>query len=547
MKKPWLIHYPGSVPATIDVAPYTSLVALLDDALTRHATRPALTSLGHTTTFAELDTMGRHFAAWLQAQGVAKGDRVALMLPNLTPFAVALLGTLRAGGVVVTVNPLYTPRELAHQLKDSGAQTLVCFEAFAATVAAGVAGSPVERIVVIGSTHVGAAATAAAPARFDYAQILQAGAALPFEPVALGSDDLAFLQYTGGTTGVSKGATLRHGNVMANVLQMQAWMAPAFDGGQPRTRAADAGQEGLNIVSFLPLYHIFALTASLIYGLHSGLRNILVANPRDLAGAVRELGGAPIHIFPGVNTLFAGLLANPALLQQIDLSQLKLAVGGGSAVHRAVAERWLAATGVPIVEGYGLSETAPVASCNPITARQWNGTIGLPLPNTEIRIRDDAGTDVPIGERGEICIRGPQVMAGYWQRHDETAKVFTPDGFFKSGDVGIMDERGFVTIVDRKKDMILVSGFNVFPNEIEDVVASLGGVLESAAVGVPDDKTGETVKLFVVRSEPSLTEQAVQAHCRANLTAYKVPKHIEFRDALPKSTVGKVLRRELRG
>ena len=537
MSKPWLNHYPAEIAPIIDVAPFPSLVQLLDDALTRHAGRPALTSVGRSTTFGELDLMSRRFAAWLQSQGFAKGDRVAIMMPNLMPFAVALIGTLRAGGTVVTINPLYTPRELAHQLKDSGAQTLVLFEAFAPTVAAALADAPVQRIVVVGSGMAGGQKVAL-PGQLGFVQTLQAGALAPFQPVQLNGDDLAFLQYTGGTTGVSKGAMLRHSNVLANVMQMSAWMSPAL----PVEQCA-----GKNIVSFLPLYHIFALTFCLLYGLRNGMHNILVANPRDMPGAVKELGGLPIHVLPGVNTLFAGLVAHPPLLAAINLKELKLAVGGGTAVQQGTAERWLAATGVPICEGYGLSETSPVACCNLVTAKQWSGTIGLPVSNTEIAIRDDAGHDVAVGERGEICIRGPQVMAGYWQRPDETAKVMTDDGFFKSGDIGVMNAQGHVKIVDRKKDMILVSGFNVFPNEIEDVVSTLPGVLESACIGVPDDKSGEAVKLFVVRSDPALSLEAVQAHCRKNLTGYKNPKHIEFIDALPKSTVGKVLRRELRG
>ncbi len=375
------------------------------------------------------------------------------------------------------------------------------------------------------------------PGKIDFMQVMQAGAAATFTPVALSGEDLAFLQYTGGTTGVSKGAMLRHSNVLANVMQVSAWMCPAL----PESQAA-----GKNIVSFLPLYHIFALTFCLLYGLRNGLHNFLIANPRDLPGAVKELGGQPIHVFPGVNTLFAGLAQHKPLLDAINLKELKLAIGGGTAVQQGVAERWLAATGVPICEGYGLSETSPVATCNVVTAKQWTGTIGLPISNTELAIRDDEGQDMPVGERGEICIRGPQVMAGYWQRPDETAKVMTADGFFKSGDIGVMDARGFVKIVDRKKDMILVSGFNVFPNEIEDVVSTLPGVLESACIGVPDDKSGEAVKLFVVKGDAALSEQAVSEHCRKNLTGYKNPKHIVFIDALPKSTVGKVLRRELR-
>jgi long-chain acyl-CoA synthetase len=532
--KPWLAQYPAGVPHTVDTAPVPSLVHLLDAALLRHGDRPAISSAGTTTTFTELDQKGRQFAAWLQGRGVAKGDRVAIMMPNLTPFAVVLLGTLRAGGTVVTINPLYTPRELAHQLKDSGAQTLVVFEAFAPTVAAALADAPVKNIVVVPS---GAQGATALPGQVPFGQVLQEGAALPFTPVELSGDDLAFLQYTGGTTGVSKGAMLRHANVLANVMQISAWMNPVLPVGQVA---------GMNIVSFLPLYHIFALTFCLLYGLHNGLQNMLVANPRDMAGAAKELAGRPIHVFPGVNTLFAGIAATPALQAALNLKGLKLAIGGGTAVQQGTAERWLAATGVPICEGYGLPETSPVASCNAPTTKQWTGTIGLAFPDTDIAIRDDDGKDVAIGERGEICIRGPQVMAGYWQRPDETANVMTADGYFMSGDIGVMDDNGFVKIVDRKKDMILVSGFNVFPNEIEDVVSTLPGVLESAAIGVPDAKSGEAVKLFVVKNDVDLTLDAVSAHCRKNLTGYKNPKHIVFIEALPKSTVGKVLRRELR-
>jgi len=449
---------------------------------------------------------------------------------------VAVVGTLRAGGVLVTVNPLYTPRELAHQLKDSGAETLVVFESFAATVAQALEGSPVKRLVVVG-TGLAGMQPVPLPGQVPFLQTLQAGALVPFRPVELQGSDLAFLQYTGGTTGVSKGAMLRHANVVANVAQIGEWMSPTLP---------PDWLPGKNFATFLPLYHIFALTFCLLYGLRNGMQNILVANPRDLPGAVRELGGQPIHVFPGVNTLFGGLAQHKPLLDAINLKELRLCVGGGTAVQQGVAERWAAATGVAICEGYGLSETSPVASVNLPTARAFSGTIGLPVPNTEFAIRDDEGRDVPVGERGEICIRGPQVMAGYWQRPDETARAMTADGYFKSGDVGVMDESGFVRIVDRKKDMILVSGFNVFPNEIEDVVSTLPGVAESAAIGVPDEKSGEAVKLFVVRSDPALTVQQVSAHCRANLTGYKNPRHIEFIEALPKSTVGKVLRRELR-
>jgi len=533
MQYPWLKHYSPGVPATVDLTPYTSVVHMIEEAMQRHADRPAITSLGTTTTFAELDRQSRHFAAWLQAQGVQKGDRVAIMLPNLAAFPVSALGALRAGATVVTVNPLYTPRELTHQLKDSGARVLVLFEAFAATVQAALPGLALDRIVLVSP----GAPQVALPGQIAYAEVLQAGGGLPHTPVTLTLDDLVLLQYTGGTTGVSKGAMLTHRNIVGNVLQIESWLDPVLP-------AHD--RVGKNIACLLPLYHIFALTVCMFYGLRNGLHNRLVANPRDLAGAARELAGAPIHIFPGVNTMFAALSQNPELLAQFNLQELRICLGGGSAVQQGTAERWLAATGMAICEGYGLSETSPTSSCNLATADRWTGTVGLPMPSTEIAIRDDDNRDMPYGERGEICVRGLQVMQGYWQRPDETAKVMTPDGFFKTGDIGIMDADGFVKIVDRKKDMILVSGFNVFPNEIEDVVSTLPGVLESAAIGVPDERSGEAVKLFVVKSDPALSTDAVRAHCRANLTAYKNPRHIEFIDALPKSTVGKVLRRELR-
>ena len=532
--KPWISQYPAGVQENVDVAPVASVVGLLEEALARHADRPAVTSMGRTTSFAELDALSQRFAGWLQSVGTTKGGRVAVMMPNLMPFAISVLGTLRVGGTVVTINPLYTPRELNHQLRDSGAETLVVFEAFAGTVAQGLEGTAIQRIVLVGN----GASGIQLPGQLPFAEALQAGAQAGFKRVEIAGSDLAFLQYTGGTTGVSKGAMLTHANIVANVMQASSWMSPCLP---------DMQSMGRNIVSFLPLYHIFALTFCLMYGLRQGLHNLMIANPRDLPGAVKEIGGLPIHVFPAVNTLFGGLAQHKPLLDQLNLSELLLCVGGGMAVQQGVAERWLAATGVPICEGYGLSETSPLASCNPVTNTQWTGTIGLPVSNTEFAIRDDGGADVAIGERGEICIRGPQVMAGYWQRADETAKVMTPDGFFKTGDIGVMDEQGFVKIVDRKKDMILVSGFNVFPNEIEDVASMLPGVAESACIGVPDEKTGEAIKLFIVKSRPELTLEEVQAHCRKNLTGYKNPRQVVFLDALPKSTVGKILRRELRG
>jgi long-chain acyl-CoA synthetase len=536
MNKPWIKSYPQGVAAEINVAPFASLTHMLDDALQRHAARPAITSMGRSTSYAELDLLSRRFAAWLQSRGVRKGDRVAVMMPNIMPFAVVAIGTLRAGAVLVAVNPLYTPRELGHQLRDSGAQTLVVFEAFAATVAKALEEAPVKNLVVAGVGLAGMQPVAL-PGQVPFGQTLAEGSKVPFTPVEISNDDLAFLQYTGGTTGVSKGAMLRHANVQANVLQMAEWLKPNLP---------LEWLPGKNFATFLPLYHIFALTFCLFYGLRHGMQNILVANPRDLPGAVRELGGQPIHVLPGVNTLFGGLAQHKAVLDGINLKELRMCIGGGTAIQQGTAERWLAATGVPIAEGYGLSETSPCASVTDPTAKQWSGTIGFPVSNTDMAIRDDDGKDVAQGERGEICIRGPQVMSGYWQRADETAKVMTADGYFKTGDIGVMDETGAFKIVDRKKDMILVSGFNVFPNEIEDVVSTLSGVAECAVIGVPDEKSGEAVKLFVVRSDPGLSIEQIAEHCRNNLTGYKNPKHIEFLDALPKSTVGKVLRRELR-
>jgi long-chain acyl-CoA synthetase len=531
--KPWLRHYPAHVPATITTSGYASLVQLWDESVARHGARPALTRGTASVSYAELDTQSRHFAAWLQSQGVTKGDRVALMLPNVVPFVVAGLGALRAGATVVAVNPLYTPRELAHQINDSGAKVLVVFGVFGDTVAAALPHMALAHTVVVGPT----ASTTIFPGQTDFDAVQRAGAACTLQPVALRRSDLALLQYTGGTTGVSKGAMLSHDNILANILQIELWLSPVL----PPEQAV-----GKAIACFLPLYHIFALTVCMFYGLRNGFNIHLVANPRDLPAAIEELGGRPIHLLPGVNTLFAGLAQNQALLDGLNLTELKVVLGGGSAVQQGVAERWLAATGVPICEGYGLSETAPCVSCNLPTNTQWSGTIGLPLPSTDFAIRDDAGQDVPIGQRGEICLRGPQVMSGYWQRPLETAQAMTPDGYFKTGDIGTMDTEGFVRIVDRKKDMILVSGFNVFPNEVEGVVSTLPGVLESAAIGVPDERSGEAVKLFVVKSDPALSLEQVQAHCRAHLAAYKNPRHIEFLPTLPKSTVGKVLRRELR-
>ena len=556
--QPWLEQYPAGVPATVAVDQYGSLVELLDEAFRRHARRDAAECLGVRLSFAQIDAQAQALAAWLQGQGVAKGDRVAVMMPNLPQYMVAIAGILRVGAVVVNVNPLYTARELAHQLKDAEAKTILVLENFAHTLEEVIDETPVQRVVLcamgdslgfwkgrfvnLAVRHLKKMVPefrlptdrGRSVIRFNAA--LAAGETLSFKPVGVRSDDVAFLQYTGGTTGVSKGATLLHRNVVANILQTEAWFKPMLD---------KLGDKPLTVVCALPLYHIFALTICYMMGSRLGMLNVLLPNPRDIPGLVKTLSRHRINMFPAVNTLF-NALANDADFARLDFSELVVSNGGGMAVQQATAEKWLKVTGCPVVEGYGLSETSPVATSNRLDRPEFTGTIGLPIPSTEISIRDDNGQSVPFGVPGEICIRGPQVMAGYWRRPDETEKVMTADGFFKSGDVGIMDERGYVRIVDRKKDMILVSGFNVYPTEIEQVVNLHPGVLECAAIGVPDARSGEAVKLFVIRKDPALHEDDVAAYCRDNFTAYKRPKYIEFRDELPKSNVGKILRRELR-
>jgi long-chain acyl-CoA synthetase len=557
-QQPWLQHYPPGVPTEITLDAHTTLVDVLDQAFRQHAARDAAACLGSRLRFRDLDELSQALAAWFQARGLARGTRVALMMPNLPQYMVAIAAVLRAGCVVVNVNPLYTARELEHQLKDSGAEAIVVLENFAATLAQVIERTPVRHVVLAAMgdrlgfwkgqfvnfavRHLrkmvpefslpldhGRTVT-----RFNMA--VAEGTGMPLRRVDLRPDDIAFLQYTGGTTGVSKGATLTHRNVVANILQTEAWFKPMLD---------TVGSQQLVIVCALPLYHIFALTLCYLMGARLGMLNLLIPNPRDLPGLVKTLSGYRVNMFPAVNTLF-NALANDADFARLDFSGLVVSNGGGMAVQKATAERWLAVTGCPVVEGYGLSETSPVATSNRLDLHEFTGTIGMPIPSTEIAIRDDDGRDVPAGQPGEICIRGPQVMAGYWMRPDETAKVMTEDGYFKSGDVGVMDERGYVTIVDRKKDMILVSGFNVYPNEIEQVVNQLPGVLECAAIGIADNKSGEAVKLFVVKKEATLSEDDVARWCRDNFTAYKRPKYIEFRDELPKTNVGKILRRELR-
>ncbi len=553
MEKIWLKHYPAGVPAEIDPNKYQSIRDLFDESVASYGARPAYYCMGAEITFADLDRMSHAFGAWLQSRGLQKGERVALMMPNVLQYPVALFGVLRAGLVVVNVNPLYTPRELEHQLQDSGAKAIVILENFAHTLEQVVARTPVKQVVVAAMGDLlggvkGALVNFAVrnlkkmvPAfQFDNAlrfnEVLRAGARMTLDRVEIKPDDIAFLQYTGGTTGVSKGAMLLNRNITANLTQVDAWLDPFL---------TEYDRKHYIIITALPLYHIFSLTVNCLMMLKIGGKNVLIVNPRDIPGFVKELARHKYTTITGVNTLFNALLHHPDF-EKLDFSALRISNGGGMAVQRAVAEKWKKTTGVTLTEGYGLTETSPVATTNPPDLKEFNGSIGLPVPSTEISIRDDAGNELPLGEAGEICIRGPQVMAGYWQRPEETAKVMTADGYFRSGDIGIMDENGHTRIVDRKKDMILVSGFNVYPNEIEGVVMMLPGVLECAAVGVPDEHSSEAVKLFVVRKDPDLTEKEVRAHCHQNLTGYKCPKHIEFRTDLPKTNVGKILRRALR-
>ncbi len=552
--RPWLAAYPAGVPADIQPDQYRSLVELMEESFSRYAQRPAYSFMGKDTTFGDTDAQSQQLAAYLQGLGLAKGDRVAVMMPNVPQYPVTVAAILRAGLVVVNVNPLYTARELEHQLRDSGAKAIVIIENFAHTLEACMANTPVKHVVLAAmGDRLGLLKGAlvnyvvrnvkklvpaySLPGAVRFNDALAQGRSRPFSRPELGPDDIAVLQYTGGTTGVSKGAVLLHRNVIANVLQSEVWNDPVM-----KKIPADEQPTG---VCALPLYHIFAFTVSMMLSMRNGGKQILIPNPRDLPATLKELSKHRFHSFPAVSTLFNGLVNHPDF-GTVDWSNLKISVGGGMAVQGAVARQWLEKTGCPICEGYGLSETSPSASCNPVTNTEFTGTIGVPIPSTWMKIIDDNGNDLPVGERGEIAIKGPQVMAGYWQRPDETAKVMTADGWFKTGDVGFMDERGYFKIVDRKKDMILVSGFNVYPNEVEDVVAMLPGVLECAAVGVPDERSGEAVKLFIVKKDPALTEQQVRDFCHANLTGYKRPTAIEFRTELPKTPVGKILRRELR-
>ncbi len=554
MEKNWLKQYPAGVPADVKIDTYPSLVALIDESFRKYRDLPAYKFMGRSIGFGEVDDASRALAAWLQGQGLERGDRVAIMMPNVPQYPVAVAAILRAGYVVVNVNPLYTPRELEHQLKDSGAKAIFIIENFASVLQQVIDAVPTKKVIVASMgdmlgfvkgalvNHVVRRVKKMVPAynlpgsvRFNDA--VSAGRGKTLTPPKVGPDDIAVLQYTGGTTGVSKGAVLLHRNLVANILQSEAWYQPAL-------KKIPAGTQVVTVCA-LPLYHIFGFNTNMMLGLRMGGCNILIANPRDIPGMFKELAAQPFHSLPAVNTLFSGMANHPDF-DKVDWSHLKISVGGGMAVTAGTARLWLEKTGCPICEGYGLSETSPSATCNPVDATAYTGTIGLPMPNTELKLLDDDGNQVAAGEAGEIAIRGPQVMAGYWQRPDETAKVMTADGFFRTGDIGMVDERGYFRIVDRKKDMILVSGFNVYPNEIEDVMSQMPGVLECAAVGIPDEKAGEAVKLVLVKKDAAVTEADVRAFCEANLTGYKRPKVVEFRTELPKSAVGKILRRELR-
>ena len=550
MEKIWLKSYPANMPTEIDPTQYRSVTHLLEESFRKYADRNAYVCMDKFLTYGELDKLSLRMGAWLQSKGLQPGARVAIMMPNVLQYPVAMAAVLRAGYTVVNVNPLYTPRELQHQLVDSGSEAIIVLENFATTVEQVISHTKVKHVIVATmgdmlGTLKGAIVNLVVrkvkklvpafslPGSISYKKMLSEAANMTLQPAKQGHDDIAFLQYTGGTTGVSKGAILLHSNIIANVLQNEAWLQ------------FKEHKEQIVFVAALPLYHIYSLTISALMGMRMGGLTLLVPNPRDIPGFIKELSKYRVAVFPAVNTLYNALLNNPEF-SKLDFSSYSVCNGGGMAVQKAVADKWLKVTGTPIIEGYGLSETSPVATANRVDIKEFTGTIGLPIPSTEVQILDDDGNPVPLGQTGEIAIRGPQVMAGYWNRADETAKTMTADGFFKTGDIGIMDERGYTRIVDRKKDMIIVSGFNVYPNEVEGVVAAHPGVLEVACIGVPDQNSGEAVKLFVVRKDPNLTAEQLLDYCKHELTAYKKPKFIEFRDELPKTNVGKILRRQLR-
>ncbi|RFP11171.1 MULTISPECIES: long-chain-fatty-acid--CoA ligase [unclassified Duganella] len=552
MEKIWLKSYPPGMLTEIDTSQYRSLVQLMEESFHKFADRNAYVCMDKFLTYAEVDAYSKRLGAWLQSRGMKKGARVAVMMPNVLQYPIAIAAILRAGYTVVNINPLYTPRELEHQLNDSGSEAILILENFATTLEQVLGRTQVKHIVVASMGEMLGGLKGALvnfvvrsvkkmvppfslPNAVRFKDALSQGGRMKLTPVSLEPGDPAFLQYTGGTTGVSKGATLTHRNLVANLLQNEAWSKPALGN----------VSEQITIVCALPLYHIFALTCCAMWGTRVGALNILIPNPRDIGGFIKELSKYKFNMLPAVNTLYNALLNHPSF-GNLDFSALKICNGGGMAVQQAVNDKWLKVTGVSIIEGYGLSETSPVATCNRADSSAFTGTIGLPVPSTDIAILDDDGNEVALGQPGEIAIRGPQVMAGYWNRPDETAKVMTADGYFKSGDVGVMDENGFVKIVDRKKDMILVSGFNVYPNELEGVIALHPGVLECACIGVPDEHSGEAVKVFVVRKDPNLTVEQLMAYCKEQFTGYKKPKYIEFREELPKTNVGKILRRMLR-
>ncbi|MDH3660556.1 MAG: AMP-binding protein [Alphaproteobacteria bacterium] len=547
----WLASYPPGIPPTIDVGDYRSLVDMYEQSVSAFAEKIAFVHMDKAMTFRELDRLCLAFAAYLQGElQLEKGARVALMMPNMLQYPIALFGALRAGCTVVNCNPLYTPRELEHQLKDSGAEAIVILENFASVLEPIIDKTEVKHVIVTKLGDMlgfpkGLVVNAVVrfikkmvpswriPGALSFGSVLKQGLQQELRPMDLGHDDLAFLQYTGGTTGVPKGAMLSHGSMVANLLQAKAWLKPFVSEG------------GETIITALPLYHIFALTANCFTHFVIGATNVLITNPRDISALVKEMSKHPFTAITGVNTLFNALLNNAAFAE-LDFSKLRLCLAGGMSLHQSVADRWKQVTGRPLLEAYGLTETSPAVTINPLDLDNANGSIGLPIPSTEVAIRDDDGKDLPIGEAGELCVRGPQVMVGYWQRPAETAEVMTPDGFLRTGDIAVMDEKGFIRIVDRKKDMILVSGFNVYPNEIEEVVSTHPGVLEVGAVGVPDAKSGEAIKIVVVKKDVTLTSESLITFCHSKLTGYKVPHHIEFRDELPKTNVGKVLRRALR-